>query len=108
MWIEQNVAPPTAELEIAPTPMTAKRTTRSSMRAMAQAGGQENMPPPSSRTTRSRSTLSTSQQLVPNTPMGLKTPAFDPRLPFTPAGGESKRLVIEPPWLQFTSECQRC
>jgi|EP01047_Picozoa_sp_COSAG01_P105567 hypothetical protein len=21
--------------------------------------------------------------------------------------GESKRLVIEPPWLQFTSECQR-
>eukprot|EP01047_Picozoa_sp_COSAG01_P029847 COSAG01_NODE_2061_length_8482_cov_6.301925_12_plen_62_part_00 len=22
-------------------------------------------------------------------------------------GGESKRLVVEPLWLQFTSECQR-
>ena len=30
-------------------------------------------------------------QAVPNTPMGLKTPAFDPRLPYTPAAGRCPR-----------------
>jgi hypothetical protein len=30
------------------------------------------------------------------------------RRPAVARWGESKRLVVESPWSQFTSECQRC
>jgi hypothetical protein len=34
-------------------------------------------------------------------------PAFDDVISLLGAFGESKRLVVESPWSQFISECQR-
>jgi hypothetical protein len=36
-----------------------------------------------------------------------KTPGAKPPLDCAPPPGESKRLVVESPWSQLTSECQR-
>ena len=101
-----------APLVFAPTPAqpARRRSTRSSMNGMpppppgalkenqgpVRAGGGTSAVPRRS----TRQSVLTNQNQVPQTPMGLKTPAFDPRLPQTPActpGGRLPRRCVHTP-----------